>query len=697
MKRERPDSDRQAHLRDYWRTVWSERWTVAKVFLVVVAVGMIASFVQTPVYRATATVEISPRAARVVKVDDVSQIGTTGYGWAAEDRYLKTQMEILKSRDVAGRTFEQLGLAKHPSFSVSKDPLRVFMARIEVEPTPETNIVAVSMEGTDPAEVAEWVNSLVEGYVDRNIEQAAQSTAAAIDALLSQMQPLREKVQEEEQEKFRYAREEEIYIPETQQASYNERIVSLERDYTATKLKRLELEAVFLKIEEIDRAGGDYYVIPQVANDMVLRDLMKERGVLEAEHRKLLVIFKTGHFKVKENEATLEKVNERIDSVTNRIISAIRTEYTLAQAREGNLEKEIDATKREALEISERSSAYNMLQTESVEAKRIYDLVAQRVKEVDLNSSVMRNNVQVLDRATVPARPERPRKIINLAVSMLMGIGLGIGLVFFLDYLDNTVRSAEQLHEEFGLATLAVVPRRRPETEGALSEAFNSLRTSVQFASRDGARRVLLITGPEPETGKTLTSVMLARAMVRAGDSICLVDADLRRPAIHEQVGLPSTPGLTNYVSGDGGPGLLRTIIRSAGEAEPSVITCGPLPPSPAEMFASDMYARLVQELKTKFDWVIIDSPPAAGLTDSVLLASRADMVLMVVRQGKTNRDVLRRALEAIGASGATILGAVLNDVDLSRTENRELYYPTYDLRAARRTVQEKLRRPAVL
>jgi uncharacterized protein involved in exopolysaccharide biosynthesis len=179
MNHEHRSPDRQAHLRDYWRTIRTGRWTIAKVFVVVVAIGMLATAVQTPVYRASATVEISPRAARVVKVDDVSQIGTTGYGWAAEDRYLKTQMEVLKSRDVARRTFDRLGLEKTPAFSIGKDPLGLFMARIEVEPTPETNIVAVSMEGTDPAEVAHWVNELVQGYVDGGDRRAREADGAA--------------------------------------------------------------------------------------------------------------------------------------------------------------------------------------------------------------------------------------------------------------------------------------------------------------------------------------------------------------------------------------------------------------------------------------------------------------------------------------------------------------------------------------
>jgi capsular exopolysaccharide synthesis family protein len=558
------------------------------------------------------------------------------------------------------------------------------MARLEVEPTPDTLVVAVSAEGNDPNQVAAWVNAVADSYVARNFEQASHATSDAISALLKQMTPLRENLVNREDEKFKFAREQKVYIPEAQTASYNERLVSLGKDYTATKLRRLELEAVFRKIEEIDRVKGDYSVIPQVAKDETLRGLVGERGQLESEQRKLLVIFKQGHQKVKENEAALAKVSQRIDNETGRIISAIRTEYALAESREEDLGAEIQATLEEALAMSQKSSTYDILKAESLEARKVFDLVMQRIKEVDLNASLLRNNLEVLDRAIVPTAPVRPRKVVNLAVSVLMGLGLGIGLVFFLEYLDNTVRGAEQLERELGLATLAVVPRRTPASEPALKEAFSSLRTGVHFSSMGRTRRVLLVTSASAQDGKTLAAVNLARAMARAGDRVCLVDADLRRPTVHDVMGTAGEPGLTNHLSAGEEPLSWRAVARPGTPSEPAVIPSGPLPPSPAELLASERFAALIGELKAAHDWVIIDSPPTAGLTDALLLAAQTDMVVFVVRQARTDREMLRRAVESVRTANPNIIGAVLNDVDLTRSENRELYYPAYDPRAAR-------------
>ena len=690
-----PEAGREAHLRDYWRTVWSGRWTLAAVFIIVTGIGIAATLIQTRIYRATATLEIHPRSQRVVRVDDVSQIGATGLGWSAEDRYLKTQLEILKSRAVAGRAFEALGLSDHPDFR-TRDPIRRFMSLIELTPTPDTLIVAVSMEGDDPDEVSAWTNAVVDAYVQRNLEEANEATLGAVQSLITQLDPLRENLVAREEEKFRYAREKGIFVPETQRVSDQERIASLERDYTTTKLRRLELEAVFRRIEEISREGGDFTVIPQVANDAILRGLIKDRGDLEAEMRKLLVTFKEGHFKLRESEAALQKVSQRIDSETRRIISAIRTDYSLAQAREKDLEREILATKESALASSEAASTYEILQSESVEARKIYDLVAQRVKEVDLNAGLLRNNITILDRAIVPKVPVRPRRVLNLAVSMLMGLGLGVGMVFFLEYLDNTVRDTTALDREFGLRTLAVVPRRRPETEAAVAEAFSALRTGVQFSSMNRARRVILVTSAGSEDGKTLAALSLARAMIRAGDRVCLVDGDLRRPALHERLRRDVEPGLTNLLAGEGAG--LREAVRAGGAGQPDLVPSGPIPPSPAELIASERFGALIKELKGNYDWVVVDSPPAAGLTDSVLLAAQCDMVVVVVRQARSDRDVLRRALDAIRTANPNIIGAVLNDVDLSRSENRRLYYPTYDLRRQKATVRAaRLKNPAAL
>jgi len=691
--------ERATHLRDYWRVLWGGKTSVLATFTVIVTVGLLATYLQTAIYRASATLEIHARAQKVAPVADVSQIGTTEMGWSAEDRYFKTQLEVLKSRDVADRAFERLGLKDHPRFKGREDPVSQFARLLEIDPVAETGIVKLSMEGPDRQEAADWVNAVADAYVQRNMDQALNATRAAVDALLQELEPWRKRLADTQEKKFRYAREQKVFVPEVEKKSYDERVSQLEKDFTTTQLKRLQLEAVFQKISEIDKMGGDYHVIPQVAEDLVLRDLNKQRIDLETEQKRLLVTFKPGHFKVKEITSEIEKLRQKMDAETERIISSIRTDYALTQDREKDLRTTIEATKTEALDVTEKVSGHTMLETEATESKRIYDLMTGRIKEVDLNAALIRNNVSVLDHAVVPQHPERPKKLLNLALSVFLGLGVGVGLVFFLEYIDTTVRSAESVERDLGLRVLSVVPTHTPEAASAVNEAFHTLRMGVQIASRDRDKRVLLVTSAAPEEGKTTVAAALARGLARGGDSVCLVDADLRRPAVHTAFSIPSTPGLCNQISGEEAPAGYRGHLRPGDVPGLSILPCGPLPPNPPELFATDAFGSLIAALRADFDWVILDSPPVLGLADASLLASASDQVVFVIRHGATDREMVRRALAAVRRMNASVIGAVLNGVDITRAEASTSYGAVYPpARPADETaVARSRRRPAVL
>jgi capsular exopolysaccharide synthesis family protein len=670
--------EKTAHLREYWRIFWGGRYTVLATFTVIVTVGVIATLLQTPVYKAMATLEIHARAQKVAPVADVSQIGTTDYGWSAEDRYLKTQLQVLQSRAVALKAFTVLGLEDHPAFRASEDPVATFGARLEIDTREETGIVDISMTGRDAEQVTAWVNSLGEAYVDRNIDQARGRARQAIDDLLQRIDPLREKLRDTQERMFSYARTEKVYEPEVQKKSYDERLTSLEKDFTATRLNRLQLEAVFQKIEEIEKIGGNYHVLPQVAKDDVLRGLNKELIGLETEQKKLLVSYKPGHFKVKEISSELQKLEQKISFETDRIISAIRTEYALILEREKDLQNAIERAKLDALEVSEKASGYKMLETEARETQRVYDLLTKRIEEVSLNAELVSNNVQILDRAIVPLHPHKPKKILNFALSILLGLSLGVGLVFFLEYIDNTVRSAETVEKDLGLKIMAVVPTYRRAASHLLDEAHHMLRMGVELAGRDSDNRVILVTSASPGEGKSSVAQALARGLARGGERVCLVDTDLRRPSVHASFGIPSAPGLTNYLSSDEPPTACRGYMRDGDVEGLSLLPCGPLPPSPPEAIATERFAALMGALKSEFDWVVMDSPPVVGLADSVILSSAAEMVLMVIRHASTDREIVRRALTDIRRVKDVVAGAVLNDVDVTRSDARSSYGAVY-------------------
>ena len=676
------------HLRDYWRVVWDNRWTVLAVFVTVFGIVALATFLSTPIYRAEATVDIQARSKSIAPVADVASPGVTGFGWLSEERYFNTQFEVLRSRSVAERVFEKLDLANHPAFKDIPDPVASFTRRVRVEPIAETGIVRVSIEGHDPKELTRWVNALVEAYVDRNLDQAVEDTRRAVNALLQEMEPLRAKLQKTEAGRFEYAERTGLYVPEDHQKTTNERLKELESQLTDARVKRLELEAVFNKIEELDRSHGSYLTLPRVDADPTIRALKDDYIRLEKDLNRLLVSFKGNHPNVVEKRSELEKVRQKIDEESSRIINAVRTEYALNRDRETSLAREIARTKEESMRLSQKTSSYEILAADASETRRLFDLFSTRIKEISLNTELLSNNVRILDRAVVPRVPVKPDRFLNLLVGMVLGLGLGVGAAFFLDYLDNTVKSGEEIEKLLQINTLAVVPRRSEETLNASREAFQTLRTSLLFSSRNKTDRVLLMTSTGPREGKTSTTVSLARTLAAAGDRVCVIDCDLRRPMVHDHLKVHRHHGLTNYLMSEDEAGW-RAYVKKTETPNVEVVTCGAIPPNPPQVFGSERFVRLIQTLKASYDWVLVDSPPVGSLTDSIILASVVDMVVLVIRYQQTDRELIRRVIASLRNVNANLVGAILNDVDPERSHYKSYYDYSYYLDASQPAAEE--------
>ncbi|MFQ5669580.1 MAG: GumC family protein [Acidobacteriota bacterium] len=669
---------REVHLLEYWRVIWSGKWTIAAVSVVVLATVAIATFLQTPVYRATVRVEVSPRTKSVAPGSDFSQLGA-GWGWLAEERYLNTQLEILKSRDLAARVLQDLGLDQVPGAPRVGDPVEALRSRIEVEAIPDANILEISMEGTDPAEIQRRVNTLARVYVDRNVEIAVEATSRTLDELLRQMQPLREKIRTREHTLLAMAREKKLYIPESQTTTMGERISQLQAELTNVQIERGRLEAVFQEISRLESEGGDYQTLPQVADDEAVQDLDRQAKSLEKDLERMSVSYLDKHPKMIEARSQLAEIRRKLGREIDRIISKIKAEHSIARQRERNLEERLTRAKEESLDLTVASTDYKILKSEIQEDKRIYDLILSRIKEIDLNQETLNNNIRVLDQAVLPTAPVRPRKALNLLAGGLLGLLLGMGTVIFMDYLDNTVKSAEDVEQYLGLHILAVVPRKRKDTSSSVKEAFQTLRTSLLFSSKARSLNTLLVTSAGPGEGKTSTGVGLARKLASAGDRVILVDADLRRPTVHTQLGIERGGGLTNYLlSTEGGQAWLRYLKEIPAAPNLKAITCGPIPPNPPELFSTEKFIDLMTQLKKNFDWVVLDSPPLASLSDSLVLASLVDMVALVIKHNQNDRDLIRRSTVSLKKINANIIGAVLNNIDLSRSTYKDYYYAGY-------------------
>lgn len=675
---------REAHLRDYWKVVWQARWTILAIFVVVVGLTAVWTFLQTPIYSATAVVEVQPQANRLAAGQDISGLGVAGYGWFAEEKYHNTQVEIIQSRDVAKRVVDALDLGSHPRFANSADPIESFRRSIRAIPRRDTGLIEISISGTNPAEIQEWVNAVADAFVHRNLEKAEEKVRTALTTIQEQMSEMSQRFRSAEVDRLDNL-ERSSLRSEEQSEIVKEKLKKYNVELTQVQIELNRLGDTLSQIREIQRNQGDVMSLSELAEDPMLKEQIKTRIQLEQTLEARKVELRPGHPEYERTAGELAKVSQRIQDRVSVVLGTLQNKYNLTKAQEQYMREQIALEEGFSLEVARASSEYNLIKTESDTTKRVFDLINSTVSEVQLGAQLLTNNVSVLDEAMLPPYPVRPRTRVNLLVGALFGLFLGVAAAFFLDYLDNTFRTPDDIEKYLGLSVLGVIPRIREEqglAHNAVREAYQSLRTSVIFSSKNHRRKVILITSTAPQEGKSSTVSNLARTLAAAGDRVIVVDCDLRRPTQHKIHGLDRDLGVTNYLAAPLDPaiGVPRAAEWMAytkiGEpATLHILPSGPIPPSPPELLGSERFSDLLAQLREAYDWVLLDSPPAATLADSTLLAALADMSILVVRHNQTDRDLVRKALQRLTAVNATVAGAVMNNVDLDRAYNKDYYY----------------------
>ena len=677
VNRTLPTDKKEVHLRDYWATVWRWRWTVAATFVSVMTLVALFTFLQTPVYRASVKVEIQPSSRRLVNVQDVGEMGNSGFSFFGEDRYYNTQFEVIKSRAVADKVLTRLGLRDDPEFKNLKDPIGAFKSRVIVEPLEMTRIVVISMEGNDREKTTLWVNTLAQVYVDQNLDMAQKATYRAVTSLLELTAPLREKLSEKQEESFKVAEEQRIFVPEDQQKIIVGTVTKLQQDLTETQQTLSKQESVIRRIEDVAAASGSYLSIPEIAGDPIVEDLYKQRIGMDQERQKLLATYKERHQKVLEKEDEIERLDRKIATECDRIVGRIKTDYAIKKEQERKTQEKIEQAKGESLNLTQRASGYELLRGDAAETRKIYDLINSRVKEIELSSQLLNNNIRILDKAEVPLAPVRPRKSLNLLIGVLSGLLLGVGLAFFLEYVDYTVKTTEDVEQYLNLHILSIIPKVSDESSYAVRESLQTLRTSLLFSRKNRSKNLVLFTSAGPQEGKSTTLINLAKTMAASGDRVVVLDCDLRRPTVHVHLDLDKRHGMTNYILAPEDEGW-QDYVKNSKIPNLYAMTSGPLPPNPPDIFGSDRFTQLLNDLKTHFDWVFVDSPPVASLTDSIILASMVDMVALIIRHNEADKEMVRRAIANVRNVNPNIIGAVLNNVDLERSSYRDYYYVGY-------------------
>jgi len=705
-------SPREPHLYDYLLILRKHQWLILSFLLAVVTIVSIATFRMQPVYSTTARVEIDRENSNVLPFQ-----GADAYDYIMDsDNYIETEAKILTSETLALQTIRSTGLASHPEYSSSEGPsealasgslanhkrpaeLAAFLGSLSVRRVPNSRLLDVTFESTDPQLAARVVNAHIENFREQNFRSRYQAIAQASSWLADQLDELKVKVQKSEDARLEYERKNQIWELDDKQNITTQRLADLNKELTDAQSERMKKQALY----EFARSA-DADSVPEMRNDIVLQDLNKKRSEVSAQYSDSLAQYGPNFPKVQRLQGQIKEIEQLIDGEKKAIIEQMGNDFNAARQREMLLSQALDQQKAEANQMAERLVEYNILKREAEANKTLYDGMLTKLKEANIAGALKSSNIRIVDPAMVPSYPTRPAKTRNIALAFIVGLVGGIGLALLREYLDNTVKTPDDIEALSRLPSLAVVPAfsdsngngRRGLLKGVststnghdkrielvaqhlpksqMSEAFRALRTALLLSQADHPPQVILVTSALPREGKTTAAANLAVTLAQLGDRTLLIDADLRKPGVGRLLNLTDGKyaGLSSYLAGVSSLDLVT--VPHPAIPNLAAIPTGPLPPNPADLLSSHKLADAVAELRTKFKFIVIDSPPIMAATDAVILSVQADGVLLVVRSGETPKEAFTRTRDLLTSVKCRMLGVVLNAVDSSAPD----YYYSY-------------------
>jgi polysaccharide biosynthesis transport protein len=654
------------------KLLWGGKgWVLVLAFLGM-GLGFLATYLQTPIYRAQALVQIDPPGQNISALSN--PYPATAFSWFDYQNYYNTQYRIITSKVLARRALEKLELQDLPPFKGSREPADLFVARVEVVPVPDTRLATIAVNHEDPQEAARWANAVAEAYLEQNLESKIETTRNVYSWLQERLIAAETDVESSEQMLYEYTKEQGLYVPKEGASIGTETLGKLNEEATGAKTRRIELESILAQVEKLRTSGDSLDSLPQIASDPLVQRLNMSKADLDVELVQLKNRYKEGHPKVKQVLTQIEQIQDAIDAQSEKIVDGMLADYQQLRRRERELLATIDSEREETVEESRKVVQLEMLERDAVSNKSLYEAILQKIKETDVAASLRENNVSVVERASAPGVPVKPQPVKNLVVALVLGLVSGCGFVLLRDYLDNTLKEQEDVEKYLKADCLALIPKHDAAGDGVVTEAYRTLRASLLFNRERDHGNVVLLTSSIPQEGKSTTAINLAMALAESGEPTLVVDFDLRRSSVHNHLRLYREPGLSDYCSRET---KLDLVMQSTKEPNLSAVTSGKLPPNPPALIGSIAVKRFLDECRTRFTWIVLDAPPIVSVTDPLLLAKLADMVLMVVRYNQVDRKLARRSLVALRRTDARVVGVVLNGID-PKADSYHYYYSYY-------------------
>jgi polysaccharide biosynthesis transport protein len=734
-----PAATEPSQLRDYLFVVLKRKWLIISLCLVVTSLVAVQMFRQPSIYEAETTIRIEQRTSNILQTKDfVLNAQPDANFWG-------TQIKLLQSQSLARQVALSLDLQHNPAFfgsgaqggvfsalrrmiSGEKKPTTlpakppgglqiVGQAQLQEEPlSPEelsalepyedaiigsekvegivgTNLFTIKYRHTDPEMAQKVANALAEVFQANNIERSTQNSSKAGDLLAREIASLQEKIRFDTESLFNYARDK--GLRPTLDSSLDvegARLQDLSKQLLAAEDKRKNAQAIYLSAKN----NTDTNSIPEVQKSERISDIQGRISALKEKKAALLVTYTAEWPEVKRTQASIERLESELGKASNEAIEMLKSEYEAAQTHENSL-RQMYMQQRGVTDQQTRDQIEMAAYTQRLETNKQYlNTLLQKQREVQIAQGDKGSEVRIENPSRVPRAPVGPARLRNVMIALALSLVAGIGLAFLLDFLDDTVKSLDDIDRYIHLPALAMIPASRgarlkglpqatpgpsegtalamiDDVRSPIAESYRHLRTSLLLSSAGQPPKRILVTSSQPSEGKTTTAINTAFMLAQTGAEVLIIDCDLRRPRLHTQFEVSNSKGLTTWLSGERNiDNLFQTFARTPNL---KILTSGPVPPNPAELLGSEEMRKLLALLSERFSHIIIDSPPAISFTDASILSTMVDGVMLVVHGGRSSRAVVRRAKQQLLDVGAHIFGVVLNNVKL---ESQDYYYSGY-------------------
>jgi succinoglycan biosynthesis transport protein ExoP len=708
--------ENDVHLLDRLAVLYRYRRLCVAVFVLVTAAMIIQGYSSIQVFQAQARLLIEDE--RSTAVPGLANDQNTFY--EDPEPYYQTQYKILKGRDLTRRVIRKLHLETVPEFNGTKPPpptplsmltdfknrvmgtgksaapvetpkadetadesalVGAFVSRVDVQPVRGSHLVDVTFVSEDPKFAADAANTLIDEYVSENLEIKLRSTSSMLEWLDTELATQQKRVEDSERAMAEYREKENALSLDDKQNIVLSRLNSLNDTASRAKTTRIQKEAQYNQVKAI-AAGTSPDAIPVIANNAGVQDAKAKLVALGRTRVQLLERYADKHPQVVAINGQIQDAQKQLDNEIARAVQSVRNEYETALIEEQTFAKNLEGAKSESTDLNRKGIGYGVMEREAKSNREVYQSLLTREKELKVSANSRANNVRIVDRAEVPRAPITPGGRRTYLMSVVIGLVLSIAVALGLDYMNDTIKTPEDVTRRLKLPFLGLVPAVRGDKHPLLAsshvphdfgESFRSLRTSLLSKYPDEGTKIIVVTSAQPLEGKTTTAANIAMALAYGGSRVLLIDADMRRPGLHRPLRLTNERGLSQVLTGQA---RVRDVIQRTVDPNLLAITAGRTPPNPSELLSSERMKTLLTNLAHgPFNWIIIDTPPVLAVTDAVILAPMVTGVTFVIGAEMTRRRLAERAIDTVMQSRPRYAAVVLNKVNFAKNK---YYYSRY-------------------